>query len=116
MPRQTKKYVAAVDVAKGLGIGAEDAESLYQQLNHRNFFWDASEGRWVPGSEPDPATELIRLRVWTATSQVADVANTIVRKLNAAGFSLVEKSKPYVCRPPNQLESRIYLAFREDDQ
>lgn len=116
MPRQTKKYVAAVEAARELRIkGTEDAEALYEMLNHNNFFWDAGEGRWLPGSEPEPATELIRLRVWAETAKVADVANTVVRKMNAAGFSLLEKSKPYVCRPPNQLESHIYLTFREDN-
>jgi hypothetical protein len=116
MPKRTRKYVAALDTAAGLSVtSTEDAETLYQLLNQKNFFWDATEGRWVPGSAPQPATDLIRIRVWAESSKVADVANTVVRRMNGSGFSLIEKSDPYMCRPPNQLESRIYLTFREDE-
>ena len=31
---------------------------------------------------------------------------------SANGFVLEEGSEPYICRPPKQLESRIYLTFR----
>lgn len=113
MARQTKKFVAGVETAQGLGItDFDDHEALYDQLNQHNFFWDATDQRWGPGSEPEPATELIRVRVWAETTRVADVANMLVRRMS--GYTLIEKSKPYVCRPPNQLESRIYLVFMEE--
>lgn len=116
MPKRTRKYVAAIETAEGLGIVATDeAEALYQALNAKNFFWDATDGRWVPGSEPEPATDLIRVRVWAEASKVEDVANSLVRRMNGAGYSLIEKSEPYPCRPPKQLESRIYLTFREEE-
>lgn len=115
MPKQTKKYLAAVGTASGLGISiGDDADHLYRELNQKNFFWDSKDGRWVPGSAPEPATALIRIRVWADTDKVGDAANVLTRRLIDSGFNLLEQSQPYMCRPPNQLESRIYLTFIED--
>ena len=115
MPRQTRKYVTALETAERLNIPPLDnPESLYSTLNQQNFFWESGEGRWVPGSEPEAATELIRIRVWAESSKVQEVANTVVRRLSGAGYALVEKSEPYICRPPKQAESRVYLTFKEE--
>jgi hypothetical protein len=115
MAVRTRKYVIAVETAKGLNLLIpETAEALYTALNHRNFFWDREENRWVPGSEPDEPTDRIRIRVWAESSKVSEVANNLIRRMTQAGYVLTEKSEPYLCRPPKQAESRIYLTFREE--
>lgn len=112
MPKRTQKYVRAIETAQGLEISAtDDQNALYAALNAANFFWDSGDQRWVPGSAPDPATDLIRIRVWAARESVADAAEMLVRRFTRDGFVLVERSEPYPCRPPKQLESRIYLTF-----
>jgi hypothetical protein len=113
MPKQTQKYVKALEVAKRLKIPElETAEALYEDLNAKNYFWDIDQKKWLPGGKPVPASELIRVRVWAETSQVKEIANCVVRGLIDDGFVLLEESKPYMCRPPNQNESRVYLTFR----
>ncbi|MFG6097349.1 hypothetical protein SPB21_18940 [Leptothoe sp. ISB3NOV94-8A] len=115
MPRRTQKYLKALETAQGLNISqTEDQSTLYVALNEKNFFWDSGDQRWVPGMEPNPASDLIRIRVWAAAETVKDAAQLIVRRLTRDGLELIEQSDPYPCRPPKQLESRIYLTFRED--
>lgn len=114
MPKRTAKYVAALEIAKRLKIPElETADYLYQDLNAKNYFWDSDEQKWLPGAAPVPATELIRARVWAETSRVEGVANSVTLAMVENGFVLLEQSQPYMCRPPNQNESRIYLTFRE---
>jgi hypothetical protein len=114
MPKRTQKYVAALKVAARLKIPElEKAELLYEDLNAKNYFWNADKKKWLPGAAPVPATELIRVRTWAETSRVESIADSVVFGLVEAGFILLEKSKPYMCRPPNQNESRVYLTFRE---
>jgi hypothetical protein len=113
MPKRTAKYVAALELAQRLKIpDLESAELLYQDLNEKNYFWDSDKQKWLPGGEAVPASELIRIRVWAESGAVDALANRVVRGLVDEGFVLLEKSKPYMCHPPNQNESRIYLTFR----
>ncbi len=65
-------------------------------------------------SEADPPTELIRLRVWADARFVEQVADECVFAVAAKGLRLVEKSDPYNCRPPKQLEARVYLSFMKE--
>lgn len=114
MPKRTRKYVAALEAAAELKItNLEDAEQLYQELNERNYFWEPEEG-WLPGAPPNAPTPLLRIRVWAETSKVEAAAQVVVAILDGSDYRLLEQSKPYQCRPPQQLESRIYLTFQEE--
>lgn len=114
MPKMTVKYKRAVDIANALNIDASrrDQPSLYAQLNEAGYFWDSDGQIWQQVTEPaDPPTELIRVRVWAETSRVADAATDIVSSMELDGYRLLDQSDAYQCRPPKQLESRIYLSF-----
>lgn len=114
MPKQTKKYVAGMRIAQTLGIeGNEDQETLYSVLNSYGYFWESDQGEWQRTTEPpDPVTQVLRIRVWADAAKVEAMADQVVAALVASGNEILDISKPYPCRPPKQLESRIYLTFR----
>ena len=116
--RQTKKFSLAIDTAISQKfIASKNVESqdwLYQKLVGNGFFWDSKQGKWVnfqkePANAPTP---LIRVRVWGETGEKLDEAVSMIKGAFGNGFELVNQSLPYVCRPPQQLESRVYLEFK----
>jgi hypothetical protein len=112
--RRTKKYVAAESFFRGAGIRISgDAEEMYQTMADHGYQWNSESGTWDDwGAMPrDQPTELIRVRAWARAEAVEMVADGITEAMLAAGLVLVERSKPYPCRPPKQLESRVYLTF-----
>jgi hypothetical protein len=120
MAKRTTKYVRALEVAEHLAIAeVNNQEALYQLLNGQEYFWDAERKVWEQTSEvAQPATKFIRVRVWTDSKKVqvaADDIKAVLSVLDGTGYELIEESRPYVCRPPNQLDSRIYLVFRKRD-
>lgn len=113
MPKLTVKYRSALAVAQVEGL-KETGEALYEALAKRQYFWDSAEGEWrcADIADADPPTPLVRLRVWSDAELVEDAADDIVRVLvETYGYTLVEQSKAYPCRPPKQLEARVYLSF-----
>jgi len=117
MPKRTVKYLQALEYVEYLGItDVSDQEALYRSLQERGYFWDVEEKVWKRTSQPaDPPTQLIRIRVWSESTKIEETANRILTVLQDSGFELIERSQPYVCRPPKHLESRIYLSFRGRD-
>lgn len=108
--KKTKKYQSALDI---LTFPHNIQDELYSELNRLGWFWNPKTQKWErDDSLPNPASELIRIRIWADSSKVADVADLCIEGMEEKGFSLIEKSTPYQCRPPKQLESRIYLTFR----
>ena len=109
--KKTKKYTTASDI---LTFPHNNQEDLYKELNRLGFYWNARTQNWERNDRlPDPASELVRIRVWANSKVVENAADLVVEGMEEKGFSLLEKSEPYQCRPPKQLESRIYLSFRE---
>lgn len=117
MPRRTRKYTAAERTARSLGLQVDptedDAAELYRQLEDQNYRWNSKTGSWedwgsMPADEPSP---LIRIRCWAPAEAVEMIADGVVESMLAAGLRLLDRSKAYPCRPPQQLESRIYLIF-----
>jgi hypothetical protein len=114
MPRQTVKYVAAVQVAQREKITLiHDAELLYHVLEERDYHWDSEAGEWakwtdLPADEP---TEFVMVRLWAAGEVIGELADDTIRQLEALGLRLMERSEVYPCRPPKQLEARVYLKF-----
>ena len=117
--KMTKKFSKAMETALNAEIlgryeHVEDQEWLYRKLNDAGHFWDAKVGRWVefrqePANAPTP---LIRVRVWSESGAKLDEAVSQVKSAFANGYEIINQSAPYVCRPPQQLEGRVYLEFR----
>ncbi len=113
MPKMTAKYTAALSAGRAEGL-KQTGEDLYKALAERNYSWNNRVGLWecLPMMDADPPTTLIHFRVWADAEIVADVADDTAQALKALGFILQEKSDPYPCRPPKQLEARVYLIFQ----
>lgn len=112
--RQTRKYSQAVTTATATSISTEGTQdALYQRLTEAGYFWDSGASVWQyaePATADDP-TPLVRVRVWAASTIVEHEAQHEIAARQAQGYTLIERSDPYVCRPPKQRESRVYLAF-----
>lgn len=116
MPKMTQKYSAALKVLRSHGepnIG-EDSGRDYEALNEMGYQWDAKKGAWINvAKEPsNPASTLLRVRVWAAKGKAHTAAMLMARALHdQAGWNLLEESAPYPCRPPQQNDERVYLTF-----
>jgi len=114
MPKMTAKYSRALGVARLLKIEfTEDQESLYSKIQSNGWMWDSKAQIWMElAEEPaDEPTEMIMLRVWTDAEITNEVADLVQGAMKFAGCRLLERSELYRCRPPKQLEGRIYLKF-----
>ncbi len=112
MVRQTAKYRAAHDLGSRLGIRvATEPDTLYAALQDAGFTWDSRLQTWNEMPAPNPPSRLIRLRVWADGEVVEELADDLVRLLDTLGLQCDERSEAYPCRPPQQLESRVYLTF-----
>lgn len=118
MPKQTVKYVSACKKAKSLKITVtEHQEELYQALNLKGWYWNPKQKLWEKlDEEADPPTELIRVRIWSDSRFVEQAASDCIESLSRKGLRLVDKSEVVRCRPPKQLESRIYLSFQKEPE
>lgn len=114
MPKQTRKYRTACELADRLNISdRHNQETLYRLLNEANYYWDSGTQAWQQLSQDaDPPSELIRVRVWAEASKVEGAAYQVRVAMEEQGYHFMEASQPYPCRPPKQLESRIYLTFK----
>ena len=120
MPKMTAKYKTALQTAREQGIALDASgegvqEYLYRKLNDSGFWWDSKLKKWVqfakePANKPTP---LVMIRVW-ADSEKLQEAVGMVKGAFANGFDLIQESSPYPCRPPQQLESRVYLHFKRN--
>ena len=115
MPRMTAKYSSAIALARQLELTLAqraDQEAVYRVLGQEGFAWNSRAERWEHVADTaDEPTRLLRIRVWTDGEIVPEAADTIVHALGQQGYELLERSEPLPCRPPKQLEGRIYLTF-----
>jgi hypothetical protein len=116
MPKQTRKIVAATTTARQAKLTGRyaDQDALYKALGDKGYQWDSKAGEWLytPAMPSDEPTNLLRLRVWCAGERAKEMADGIAWAMVQAGCVLVEQSEPYPCRPPKQLESRVYLTLQ----
>ena len=109
--KKTAKYSKACQV---LTFPHEHQEQLYSELNRLGWYWQPKKKEWERDDTPaKAATKLVRVRVWAAKDSVENAAELFLEGAEGNGLRLIEKSPPYPCRPPNQLESRIYLVFED---
>jgi hypothetical protein len=114
MPKMTKKYAAALELARKLGqVIPLNQEPLYQSLNDQGHHWNSDTGAWEQwANEPaDEPTEFIMIRVWSAADVIGELANDVITQMRKVGLRLMEQSEVFPCRPPKQLEARVYLKF-----
>jgi hypothetical protein len=118
MPKQTMKYSSACQKASELSIPLTDQqEQLYQSLAASGYYWNAKEKSWeYLDQEADAPTELIRVRVWADARFVEQAADDFVAAISGKGMRLLERSEVYNCRPPKQLEARVYLSFMKEPE
>lgn len=118
MPKMTAKFSGALATARKIwGLSAkevqrfEDQEHLYQRIVKEGWMWDSDQKEWIElKNEPaDEPTRLVMVRVWADLEVVQEAADEVERALKRKKFNLVEKSPVYPCRPPKQLEGRVYL-------
>lgn len=119
MTRMTKKFSEAVHRLNVMGVRRPhemDAEAAYKKLADAGYLWDSKQGLWIKlADQPsDPASPMIRVRVWAPQGESAEVAGYISQAMRRAGFRVVEQSDPYPCRPPKQLEERTYVSYLKD--
>jgi hypothetical protein len=113
MPKLTAKYAAAWRFA-GSPEPKPDAEMLYAHMRGLNHWWNSEAKVWEyhDPAEANPPMEGIAIRVWADARHAEKAAVAVAHALRAVyGWRLVETSAPYPCRPPEQLESRVYLKF-----
>jgi hypothetical protein len=109
--KKTQKYSKACEK---LTFPHSTQDELYAELNRLGWYWQASQKEWVRDDRiPNEATKLVKVRVWADSKKVADAAALIIESVESNGLRLLQKSPPYSCRPPQQLEGRIYLEFEE---
>lgn len=113
-PKRTPKYVQALEVTEYLNLSDVDNQNrLYSLLNEQGYFWESNTHIWRKTKEvTDLPSSVIRIRIWTDSAKVRGVAYEIRSVLEESGYELIEQSEPYTCRPPKQLDSRIYQSFR----
>lgn len=124
MPKMTAKYSTALAVARREGVGANvnapnAQEALYSRLQEIGYFWNSDAKEWEHHATADanPPMEGISVRVWAATEHAAKAGQAVAFAMGRVyGWKLVEVSEPYQCRPPKQLESRVYLKFMPGEE
>ena len=55
----------------------------------------------------------MKIRLWASNETIEEYAELISQLLGENGYTVVDKSEPYPCRPPKQNESRVYLSVIE---
>lgn len=115
--RRTGKYVAAEAIAERFEwdlvlCDSTNQNDLYNLLQKHGWMWDSKTGKWIylpeiPATKP---TQDVMVRVWTDLKKVDGAADKVVENMP---MTLVERSEARVCRPPKQLEGRVYLRFRK---
>jgi len=110
--RITEKYRKALQIGHPLKITTKEREELYQQLNRNSYFWNSDKRKWEKiSTAANPPTELIKIRIWADARITESVASELIEGLAKKGLRVMNCSKPYLCRPPEHSESRMYLEF-----
>jgi hypothetical protein len=115
MPKMTAKYKAALDAAYKLKLQIpKDQVTLYSVIEEHGHLWDSDAGEWIDLADEhaDEPTPCLLVRVWADAEIVEEYADLIEQRITRNKMAkLIERSKVYLCRPPKQLEGRIYLRF-----
>jgi hypothetical protein len=123
--RRTAKYLAGIALARALGgkvrDGSTSHEALYDTLESRGYWWDASAQKWTDAPKPsssvfaqdgggDIPSGVVMLRVMAHPDQIETAATEVVDALGE-DWALIQQSGQY----PNRkgIGVRIYLTFKK---
>ncbi|MEB3881948.1 hypothetical protein [Lyngbya sp. CCY1209] len=113
MIRKTLKYKQAIAIAPD--YPHQTQEELYEHLRGKSYFWDSKQGEWefVNPEDSDPPSKTIRVRVMTGRDLIPHAVDAITDILEVDGFTLLDVSPVYPCRPPKANDGRVYLTFTQ---
>lgn len=114
--KQTAKYVAAVNMAKDLGVGKKHktADELYSALEQEGYSWSSPLKKWyqrpVALPQNEVAKTLVRVRITGHNEVLLPIMERVKIALEQEGFRVSEISKMYINdRPPVDGSARYYL-------
>jgi len=119
MAKMTVKYSAAVRLALSLKVSpSNDQGVMYGDLEGRGYQWDSKKGEWirlldVPANKPSGS---VNIRLWADLNDVDGLADDLEQAMRRCDLRLLKRSQVYVCRPPQQLEGRVYMLFVKRDE
>ena len=98
--KQTAKYLGACQI---LIYPHSNQDELYSELNRLGWYWQSKDKKWVRDDTPaKEASKFVRVRIIAATNKVEQAAQLFSESAADMGLKFVEKSEPYLCRPPNR--------------
>lgn len=114
MPKWTRKYREAFDLADQLLIAERDnQDSLYRLLNEAGFYWDFNAGAWYRKSNlQSRGSYLVKTYFKREPTGGYEVFLYLRRHLERQGYLIAEDSLVYIYQPPKQLISRVYITFK----
>ena len=110
--KRTKKYTGATEI---LTFPHSSQDELYTELNRLGWYWSSKKSQWERDDRQAIDNNLVKIRVWAKKEIVEELAQHFIESGVDRGLKFIEKSAPYPCRPPNQLESRVYLTFQDEE-
>lgn len=117
-PKRTAKYVQARAIADKLEISENwSREELYNILNVAGYYWQSDSKRWEQNTTgPNPASSTIKVRATAAADEISKVVDDMVRVYTQIlDYKLLQRTEPHPRRPPEQLDSSVYLVFIPND-
>lgn len=113
MSKRTTKYIKALEQSEAQDFEHQSSDQLYEHLQEKGYYWDSNCQNWVfsPAEKNDPASSSVKIRVHFEKTQANDIANKVAELLESGGFKLLDKSKPYICKPPQSNDAMVYLNF-----
>ena len=115
--KQTKKLMAAVSTSKQLTAQILHQkewtqEELYTVLQCTGYEWDSKQEEWKMNQQTTkPAATFIKMRLVFNSHNLERESTRIQCLLEKGGYHIVDCSKPYVRRPPEHLDSSVYLTI-----
>lgn len=112
--KNTQKYRLALQISN---IKHDHQDILYEELNKLGYCWNSKIKQWVKHEgESNPPLEGLRIRLWSDQKDMDEYSTIIKEICQAHGLKLLESSKPYPCRPPQEKETRVYLYFIKENK
>lgn len=112
--KNTQKYRLALQISN---IKHDHQDILYEELNKLGYYWDSKIKQWVKyEGESQQPLEGLKIRLWSDQKDMDEYSSLIKEICQAHGLKLLESSKPYPCRHPQEQEVRVYLYFIKEDK
>lgn len=114
MIRTSLKYKLALKLLPKTNL---ERNQLYRELNKLGYFWNSNDKQWIKANDEDVClSDEIKIRLWCDAENVEKYTKDLRDALRCKGLICTEYSAPYICRPPNHNQSRVYLKFKRIDK